>query len=120
MKRVKGCLNDKCAINQQKITYPEKNKLCPKCGNELVYVCDNIIKSENKKCYDPLDNELDRYCRTCLAIKRDNNDKVKDKLWSVAKTGVGAIGGGLLIFTFLNVLKDEDKKSVFDALSKLK
>ena len=38
MKRVKGCLNNKC-VEYKKTYYKESDEYCVKCGTKLSYVC---------------------------------------------------------------------------------
>ena len=82
MKRVKGCLNNKC-VEYKKTYYKESDEYCVKCGTKLSYVC------KHPKCFKQLpDNVKEKYCPVHLAEREDKKEKRGD----TAKK----VGGGVL------------------------
>jgi hypothetical protein len=85
MKRAKGCFNEKCTANKKKFKYDDAFDFCPKCGNELDYVC------KDRKCYEPLSNVLKKYCDGCLAERKARKEKTQEQVLKIAEDGAKVI-----------------------------
>lgn len=81
MKAFKGCVNENCESRRKKTHYKDSDRYCPKCGQELHYVCAD--------CWTQLDDNKNRYCIICEGNRKDKKDKQVEKI----KQGAGAVAG---------------------------
>jgi len=87
MGKIKGCANEACEAHKKKITYKEAESYCSKCGQELIYVCND--------CYTQLPDDTEKYCVRCHAKHEDRKAKTK-KIAEGIGGGAAAIGFAVL------------------------
>lgn len=79
MKAFKGCTNSNCRA-YKKIHYKKEDQFCVKCGQPLSFVC--------AECWKPMEEDRERYCISCRALKEQNREKAIE---NAKKVGMGAI-----------------------------
>lgn len=67
MKAIKGCTNPECKECKKRIHFKEDDEFCSKCGNPLSFVCAD--------CWKAMDNNSERLCMSCKALRDDKRDK---------------------------------------------
>ena len=76
MKAFKGCVNQNC-ISYKKRHYKDDDEYCTTCGEKLYYVCAD--------CWKQFEDNKERYCITCKAIRDDKKDQRIDKTKGAVK-----------------------------------
>lgn len=84
MKAFKGCVNENCESRRKKTYYKDSDRYCPKCGQELHYVCAD--------CWTQLDDNRNRYCLICEGNRKDKKDQRVEKIKDGAGIVVGVAG----------------------------
>ena len=67
MGKNKGCINENCIACQKKVMFKDDDEFCPKCGQQLTYVC--------HKCHKFIPDNSSKYCPNCEADIKDRKDK---------------------------------------------
>lgn len=78
-KAIKGCMNEACEAHKKKVNFIAKYEFCPRCGQELSFVC--------KECRMKLENGSKKHCVRCESMRKDAREQL-------AKTVAGKIGKG--------------------------
>ena len=90
MANLKGCFNEKCKANKKRIKFKEDDDFCPKCGQELAYVCND------KRCYEILPNVRQRFCDSCREERAKRQEARKETahnaLVAVPATAAAVVG----------------------------
>lgn len=81
MKAFKGCTNINCKA-YKKTHYKDDDEYCVKCGEPLNYVCAD--------CWKVLENNKEKYCVGCSALREQNRQRKIEKVKESAK-GVAGI-----------------------------
>ena len=100
MSKVKGCINQNCLARQKKIKYKEMETACPKCGQELSFVC--------PKCFTVISANDRKYCIRCAEGKKDARDKVLKVGGTVL--GVAVSVAATVVGTVASIMRASDKK----------
>ncbi|MBE6755550.1 MAG: hypothetical protein E7555_03720 [Ruminococcaceae bacterium] len=80
IKAKKGCINPDCVMCKKKVHAHKEDSFCPRCGNELSFVCE--------KCHTFLPDSSKKLCLGCQAKKDDAKVKSGENL---AKIGTGVL-----------------------------
>ena len=82
-KRKKGCPNESCERNQNKIKLAATEEYCPKCGTRLRFVC--------AKCFDEIEDRGagHRICERCELERREKRADAADKALKAGKKIAG-------------------------------
>lgn len=106
MKKNKGCTNADCIACEKKTHFREDDNFCPKCGNELFYVCQG--------CHMKFEDNSKEYCIYCERERESKKQKRIDTLKKVGPSvvaGVAAVGaaakkyGPVIVKTAVSIVK---------------
>ena len=114
-RRKKGCPNEDCERHQKKVKLAATEVYCPKCGAELIFVCEKCFKE-----IEDLGPEH-RKCALCEAKAEEQREKIKE---AVKKGGkyVAAIAmaiGGKVAADFKNDAVKKGAKIIEDTVRKI-
>lgn len=86
MKAFRGCVNQNC-VAYKKIRFKDGDDYCTKCGEKLQYVCAD--------CWKQLENNKERYCIVCKALRDDKSEQRIEKAKAAGKAFV-AVGPAMV------------------------
>lgn len=88
-KAIKGCMNEACEAHKKKVNFIAKYEFCPRCGQELSFVC--------KECRMKLESDSKKYCVRCESMRKDAREQiaktVADKIGRGASAAATAVAG---------------------------
>lgn len=83
MKAIRGCTNPECKAFK-KIRYKQDDLFCPKCGEDLSFVC--------AACGKAMEQGDRKYCISCQAEKEQNDARNLEKAKELASSALAAVG----------------------------